>query len=66
MGLLDLYENLITLQIFDEGREMRTNQRRHSNFVLQRMKQLEMEFKYLELLSEEEKEYLRKEQNTVK
>ena len=30
------------------------------------MKQLEMEFKYLELLSEEEKEYLRKEQKTVR
>ena len=45
---------------------MRTNRRRHKKFVLQRMKQLEMEFKYLELLSEEEKEYLRKEQKTVR
>ncbi|KAL5253746.1 hypothetical protein ACHWQZ_G013497 [Mnemiopsis leidyi] len=53
-------------QVFDEGREMRTNTRRHENFVLQRMKQLEMEFKYLELLSEEEKEYLHNEQIAVK
>ena len=45
---------------------MRTNTRRHENFVLQRMKQLEMEFKYLELLSEEEKEYLHNEQIAVK
>jgi hypothetical protein len=29
------------------------------------MKQLEMEFKYLELLSEEEKEYLHKEQTAI-
>ena len=40
--------------------------RRHSQFVLQRMKQLEMEFKYLELLSDEEKEYLHNEQISVK
>ncbi|XP_063682089.1 transient receptor potential cation channel subfamily V member 5-like [Bolinopsis microptera] len=53
-------------QVFDESREMRTNMRRHSQFVLQRMKQLEMEFKYLELLSDEEKEYLHNEQISVK
>ena len=53
-------------QVFDEIRELRTNMRRHEKFVQQRLKQLEMEFKYLELLSEEEKEYLRKEQETVR
>ena len=53
-------------QVFDEIREMRTNRRRHNIFVTQRLKQLEMEFKYLELLSEEEKEYLRKEQEMVR
>ena len=52
--------------MFDESREMRTNMRRHKKFVLQRLKQLEMEFKYLELLSDEEKEYLRKEQLDVR
>ena len=52
--------------MFDESREMRTNMRRHKKFVGQRLKQLEMEFKYLELLSEEEKEYLRKEQLDVR
>ena len=53
-------------QVFDEFKEMRTNTRRHQKFVEQRLEQLEMEFKYLELLSEEEKEYLRKERETVK
>ncbi|XP_063682069.1 transient receptor potential cation channel subfamily A member 1-like isoform X2 [Bolinopsis microptera] len=53
-------------QAFDEAREMRTNMRRHKNFVMQRLKQLEMEFKYLELLSEEEKEYLHNEQELVR
>ena len=40
--------------------------RRHKHFVEQRLKQLEMEFKYLELLSEEEKEYLHNEQELVR
>ena len=53
-------------QVFDEAREMRTNRRRHAKFVEQRIKQLEMEFKYLELLSEEEKEYLRNEQELIR
>lgn len=39
---------------------------RHRKFVDQRLKQLEMEFKYLELLSKEEKEYLRTEQDKTK
>ena len=47
-------------------REFRSNTRRHKAFVQQRMKQLEMEFKYLELLSEEEKEYLYNEREQVR
>ncbi|KAL5253744.1 hypothetical protein ACHWQZ_G013496 [Mnemiopsis leidyi] len=53
-------------QVFDEMREFRSNTRRHKAFVQQRMKQLEMEFKYLELLSEEEKEYLYNEREQVR
>ena len=53
-------------QVFDITRTMRTNTRRHEKFVEQRINQIDMEFKYLELLSKEEKEHLKKEREMVR